>query len=238
MASNPSTRSLQLALGADHGGFELKEQLKTYLREKGYAVRDLGTNSKEPVDYPKIAQEVARMVASGAVRFGIMIDGAGIGSAMTANKIPGVLAAAAYNEALARNSREHNDANVLTLGAGQVDVETAKRIVDVFLTTDCTADRHRKRVRMIRDLEKGNRDVNPGSTKDLIAGGHRADRRPPLLVERANVRVIQGQRRFVRSARLSDRDLSNRPVMTLSCSVGGVFSLLTATKCWPSGETS
>ena len=131
-------------------------------------MRDLGTNSKEPpVDYPKIAQQVARMVASGSARFGIMIDGAGIGSAMTANKIPGVLAAAAYNEALARNSREHNDANVLTLGAGQVDVETAKRIVDVFLTTECTADRHQKRVNMIRDIEKGRRDVTAPSTKDL-----------------------------------------------------------------------
>ena len=167
MASSPTTRPLQLALGADHGGFELKEQLKTYLREKGHAVRDLGTNSKDPVDYPKIAQQVARLVSSGAVRFGIMIDGAGIGSAMTANKIPGVLAAAAYNEALARNSREHNDANVLTLGAGQVDAETAKRIVDVFLTTECTADRHRNRVKMIRDIEKGRRDVTSPSTKDL-----------------------------------------------------------------------
>jgi len=160
VASNPSTQPLQLALGADHGGFELKEQLKTHLRGQGYAVRDLGTNSKEPVDYPKIAQQVAQLVSAGDVRFGIMIDGAGIGSAMAANKIPGVLAAAAYNEALARNSREHNDANVLTLGAGQVDVETAKRIVDVFLTTDCTADRHQKRVGMIRDMEKGH-DLAP-----------------------------------------------------------------------------
>jgi len=125
-------------------------------------VRDLGTYSKEPVDYPKIAQQVAQLVASGSAQFGIMVDGAGIGSAMTANKVPGVLAAAAYNEALARNSREHNDANVLTLGAGQVDAETAERIVDVFLTTDCTVDRHRKRVNMIRDLDKkGRRDVNP-----------------------------------------------------------------------------
>jgi deoxyribose-phosphate aldolase len=159
--------STNLALGADHGGFELKEQLKIHLRERGYAVRDLGTHSKDPVDYPKIAQQVAQLVSSGAVRFGIMIDGAGIGSAMTANKIPGVLAAAAYNEALARNSREHNDANVLTLGAGQVDAETATRIVDVFLTTDCTADRHRNRVNMIRDIEKGRRDVTSPSTKDL-----------------------------------------------------------------------
>ena len=158
---------MQLALGADHGGFDLKEQLKSHLRERGHAVRDLGTHSKDPVDYPRIARELAELVASGAVRFGIMIDGAGIGSAMTANKIPGVLAAAAYNEALARNSREHNDANVLTLGAGQVDLETAKRIVDVFLSTECTVDRHRARVRMIRELDnvdkKGGRRVPSGS---------------------------------------------------------------------------
>jgi deoxyribose-phosphate aldolase len=177
--------STSLALGADHGGFELKEQLKSHLRERGYAVRDLGTNSKDPVDYPKIAQQVARLVSSGAVRFGIMIDGAGIGSAMTANKIPGVLAAAAYNEALARNSREHNDANVLTLGAGQVDVETAKRIVDVFLTTECTADRHKKRVSMIRDIEKGRRDVTSPSTKDLSPEdvGRIADRVREILAQ-------------------------------------------------------
>jgi len=145
---------LQIALGADHGGFELKEALKLHLRNQGHSIRDLGTSSKDPVDYPKIARAVAESVASGTSKFGIMIDGAGIGSAMAANKVPGVLAAAAYNEALARNSREHNDANVLTLGAGQVDLDTAKRIVDVFLTTECTADRHRARVNMIRDYEK------------------------------------------------------------------------------------
>jgi deoxyribose-phosphate aldolase len=165
-----SSRTFQIALGSDHGGFELKEQLKTYLRDNGHAVRDVGTLSKDPpVDYPKIAREVAELVASGAVRFGIMVDGAGIGSAMTANKVPGVLAAAAYNEALARNSREHNDANVLTLGAGQVDVETAKRIVEVFLGTECTVDRHRARVKMIRELDKkGDRGVSP-TDKDLSA---------------------------------------------------------------------
>src|SRR5213080_1732533 len=154
--------SLQIALGADHGGFELKEALKVHLRDQGHSIRDFGTQSKEPpVDYPKIARAVAEAVASGAARFGIMIDGAGIGSAMAANKVPGILAAAAYNEALARNSREHNDANVLTLGSGQVDVETAKRIVDVFLETECTADRHRARVKMIRQMDKGGRGVNP-----------------------------------------------------------------------------
>ncbi len=161
--------SLQIALGADHGGFELKEALKVHLRDQGHSIRDFGTQSKEPpVDYPKIARAVAEAVASGAARFGIMIDGAGIGSAMAANKVPGVLAAAAYNEALARNSREHNDANVLTLGSGQVDLAAAKRIVDVFLGTEHTAERHRARVNMIRDYEKqkGRSDV---SSSDLSA---------------------------------------------------------------------
>lgn len=161
-----TTRTFQIALGADHGGFELKEHLKSYLRDRGHAVRDLGTHSKEPVDYPKIAKAIADLVASGEVRYGIIVDGAGIGSAMTANKVPGVLAAAAYNESLARNAREHNDANVLTLGAFQVDSETAKRIVDVFLETECTVDRHRARVKMIRDLDKGGRRVN-AYDKDL-----------------------------------------------------------------------
>lgn len=159
---------MQIALGADHGGFELKEQLKSYLRQQGHSIRDLGTNSKDPVDYPKIARDVAELVSAGTARFGIMVDGAGIGSAMTANKVPGILAAAVYNEGLARNAREHNDANVLTLGAGQVDVETAKRIVDVFLTTECTVDRHRKRVSMIRDLDKkGARNVSRNASGDL-----------------------------------------------------------------------
>jgi deoxyribose-phosphate aldolase len=166
IVASTQTRTFRLALGADHGGFELKEALKTHLRERGHQVRDLGTHSKDPVDYPKIAKAVADLVAAGDVRFGIMVDGAGIGSAMTANKVRGVLAAAAYNEGLARNSREHNDANVLTLGAGQVDVETAKRIVDVFLETECTVDRHKARVNMIRDLDKGGRGVKAAG-KDL-----------------------------------------------------------------------
>jgi len=147
-------RTTPVALGADHGGFELKEQLKSWLMERGHRVQDVGTRSKDPVDYPKIAHALAELVASGDCRFGIMVDGAGIGSAMTANKVRGVLAAACYNESLARNAREHNDANVLTLGAGQVDLETAKRIVETFLTTECTVDRHQRRVKMIRDYEK------------------------------------------------------------------------------------
>ena len=144
----------RIAVGADHGGFDLKQLLAKHLGGQGHTITDCGTNNSEAVDYPVFAEAVARQVSSGVCDFGIVVDGAGIGSAMTANKIPGVLAAACYNESLARNSREHNDANVLTLGAGQVTLELACAIADVFVTTFCTAKRHRRRVEMIRDIER------------------------------------------------------------------------------------
>lgn len=145
---------LRIALAADHGGFDLKERLKEHLRARGHDVADLGTNGKDPVDYPVFARAVALRVAQGEADFGIVVDGAGIGSAMAANKVPGVLAATCNTEALAKSAREHNDASLLALGAGHVDAETAKRIVDVFLSTGCTAERHLKRVAMIREMEK------------------------------------------------------------------------------------
>ncbi|MBP1619757.1 MAG: putative sugar phosphate isomerase YwlF (modular protein), partial [Acidobacteria bacterium] len=118
-------RAFKVAVGADHGGFELKRELVAHLASLGHHVQDCGTHSKDPVDYPQIARSVASLVAAGAADFGIVVDGAGIGSAMAANKVPGVLAAACYNEALARNSREHNDANVLTLGAAHTAFDAA-----------------------------------------------------------------------------------------------------------------
>jgi deoxyribose-phosphate aldolase len=145
---------LRIALAADHGGFDLKERLKEHLRTRGHEVADLGTNGKDPVDYPVFARAAALRVAQGEADFGIVVDGAGIGSAMAANKVPGVLAATCNTEALAKNAREHNDASLLALGAGHVDAETAKRIVDIFLATECTAERHLKRVAMIREMEK------------------------------------------------------------------------------------
>jgi len=154
-------QSLRIAVGADHGGFELKQQLVAHLQGQGHQIEDCGTHGTEAVDYPVFAEAVARRVASGDCEAGIVVDGAGIGSAMAANKVPGVLAAACYNEALARNSREHNDANVLTLGSGQVTAEQARAIVDAFLGTACTAKRHRRRADMIRDIER----------KALMAGG-------------------------------------------------------------------
>ncbi len=155
-----------IALGADHGGYELKELLVKHLRAQGHTVTDCGTSGSEAVDYPVFAEAVARRVGSGACDLGICVDGAGIGSAMAANKVPGVLAAACYSEALARNSREHNDANVLTLGAGQVSPDQAAAIVDVFVTTFCTAKRHRRRVDMIREIERQSMSGEP-----IAAGG-------------------------------------------------------------------
>lgn len=164
-------KNLKIALGADHGGFELKSQLLTYLKGRGYFVQDCGTHSKEAVDYPRIAYTVARLVASGACDLGIMIDGAGIGSAMAANKVRGVRAAACYNVALARNSREHNDANVLTLGAGQTNFEAAKQIVDAFLAGECVEERHRKRVQLINEIQDRPIQVGPHQATLLAAAG-------------------------------------------------------------------
>ena len=135
-----------VAVGCDHGGFEFKEKLKIFLSELGLQVRDFGTNSKDAVDYPDFAHLVAKAVGEKTADVGIIIDGAGIGSAMTANKVPNVRAAACYSVALAKNSREHNGANVLTLGSGQNNFDQIKEIVEAFLSNDLTEDRHKKRV--------------------------------------------------------------------------------------------
>ncbi len=142
-----------VAIGADHGGFELKQQLAEHIRSRGFAVEDCGTHSTEAVDYPKIAAEVAQRVADGRARFGVIVDGAGIGSAMTANKFPGVRAALCYDLSTARNSREHNNANVLTLGASLIGPGLARQIVDTFLDTECTAERHLRRAAMIDEID-------------------------------------------------------------------------------------
>ena len=143
-----------IAIGADHGGFEMKEQLKSFLSDLGIQIRDFGTNSKESVDYPDFAHAVATAVGSKHVEAGIIIDGAGIGSAMAANKVPGVRAAACYNAALAKNSREHNGANVLTLGSGQNSFEEVKEIVRSFATAKLSEERHIRRVEKIDAIER------------------------------------------------------------------------------------
>jgi ribose 5-phosphate isomerase B len=149
-----SSRIKSIGLGCDHRGFEYKEKLKNYLAEKGFRIYDFGTDSKESVDYPDFAHQVAKAVAEGRVDIGIIIDGAGIGSAMTANKIPGVRAAACYSIALAKNAREHNGANVLTLGSGQNSFDEVVQIVETFLTSDLAEERHKRRVQKIGSIEK------------------------------------------------------------------------------------
>ena len=143
-----------IAVGADHGGYEMKERLKKFLDELGYRHRDFGTFSEEAVDYPDFAHAVARAVADGACDLGIVVDGAGIGSCMTANKVPGVRAAMCYDAATAGNSREHNYANVLTLGARMISTEKMREIVGVWLSTPEGAARHGKRVAKMIAVEK------------------------------------------------------------------------------------
>lgn len=149
-----SIKVRSIAIGADHGGFESKQELIAFIGDLGLKVRDFGTNSKDSVDYPDFAHAVAQAVGSGHVDVGIVIDGAGIGSAMCANKVPGVRAAACYSVSLAKNSREHNGANLLTLGSGQNTVNELKEIVEAFLSTELTEERHKRRISKIQDIDR------------------------------------------------------------------------------------
>jgi RpiB/LacA/LacB family sugar-phosphate isomerase len=142
-----------VGIGGDHGGYALKERLGFKLKEEGFTVIDCGTDSTEAVDYPDIAASVARTVRSGEADLGIIIDGAGIGSAMAANKIPGIRAALCYDVSTARNAREHNHANVLTLGAGLIGDALAWQITQEFLATPFGGGRHARRVDKINDLD-------------------------------------------------------------------------------------
>jgi ribose 5-phosphate isomerase B len=144
----------KVAIANDHGGVELKNLLKVYLVELGYQVVDFGTSEPKSVDYPDYAYMVADMVSAGKAWRGIVIDGAGIGSCMAANKVPGVRAAMCYDHATAVNSREHNDANLLTLGAGLIGPALAKQIVKAWLETAFAGGRHAKRVDKIMAIEK------------------------------------------------------------------------------------
>jgi ribose 5-phosphate isomerase B len=147
-------RQADVAVGADHGGFGLKERIAAELRGRGLIVRDCGTDSTEAVDYPDFAHAVARLVASGEARVGIVVDGAGIGSCMAANKVPGVRAATCWDVSSARNSREHNHANVLALGGGLLGLRLALEIVDTWLSTPWGGDRHARRVAKITEIEQ------------------------------------------------------------------------------------
>ncbi|HEY7282965.1 MAG TPA: ribose 5-phosphate isomerase B [Actinomycetota bacterium] len=143
-----------IALGADHGGFALKQRIAADLRDHGFSVRDVGTHSAETVDYPDFAFAVAQLVADGSCRWGIVVDGAGIGSAIAANKVPGVRAATCWDISSARNSREHNHANVLALGAGLLGEALALQIVQAWLSTGWGEGRHARRVDKITEIER------------------------------------------------------------------------------------
>src|SRR5437016_900645 len=142
-----------IAIGADHGGFRLKEQLKPVLAELGLAIRDVGVTEERPADYPDIAQQVAELVAGAAASRGVIVDGAGIGSAIAANKVPGIRAALCYDKASARNSREHNDSNVLTLGARLLTATQAEEVLRTWISTPFAGGRHHGRIPKILDIE-------------------------------------------------------------------------------------
>ena len=144
----------RVAFGSDHGGFQLKQALIAYAGSLGYEILDLGTTSEEPCDYPDFAHAVAQAVAAGKAWRGVAIDGAGVGSAIVANKVPGIRAACCHNEFVARNSREHNDANVLTLGSRVTGIEVCKEMMRIWLETWFAGGRHKGRVDKISDVER------------------------------------------------------------------------------------
>lgn len=143
-----------IAIGADHGGFALKEALKPMLESLGLEARDVGVYEEKAADYPDLARKVAELVASGTAMRGVAIDGAGIGSCIAANKVPGVRAALCYDKASARNSREHNDSNVLTLGARLLTQSQAEDVLRTWLGTPFAGGRHQARVQKILDIEQ------------------------------------------------------------------------------------
>ena len=143
----------RVAIGSDHGGFALKAHLVGTLRELGYRVADVGTRDERAADYPDYARAVAEQVSQGRALFGVCVDGAGIGSTMTAAKVPGILPANCWDERTAKNAREHNHANVLCLGSGHLDRAAADAILKAFLTTPVGPDRHARRVDKIRACE-------------------------------------------------------------------------------------
>lgn len=143
-----------IAIGADHGGFRLKEALKPVIEGLGLQVRDVGVNDERPADYPDIALKVAELVAGKTAGRGVIIDGAGIGSSMAANKVPGIRAALCYDKASARNSREHNDSNVLTLGARLLTETQAEEVLRTWLATPFGGGRHQARVQKIIEIEQ------------------------------------------------------------------------------------
>jgi ribose 5-phosphate isomerase B len=146
---------MKIALGADHAGFELKDLIKQYLQQKGIEVQDKGTSNGDSVDYPDFARAVAEEVAGRRSDLGILVCGSGIGMAISANKVPGIRAANVSSEYEAQMSREHNNANVLALGARILSQDKAFAIIDTWLSTQFAGGRHERRVEKIAAIEKG-----------------------------------------------------------------------------------
>ncbi len=145
---------MKLAIGADHAGFSLKEKLRQRLTDEGHEVVDFGTNSEESCDYPDFAQTLGRDVAQGRSDRGILVCSTGIGMAIAANKIDGVRAAPAHSDDEVTFTRQHNDANVLTIGAKYMDVDRALELIQIFLNTEFIGGRHARRVAKIAQLER------------------------------------------------------------------------------------
>lgn len=164
---------MEISIGADHGGFTMKEFLKKHLQKIGYTVKDRGTFSEESVDYPDIALKVALDISQNTVPVGLIIDGAGVGSTMVANKVPGVRAALCNDLYSASNAREHNNANVLVMGSQVIGNGLAVKIIDTFLKTPFAGGRHEKRVQKINALDSRFRSTesatNPNRLEDIVS---------------------------------------------------------------------
>jgi len=145
---------MKIAIASDHAGFEMKEIIKPFLKNLKHVVKDFGTEDTKPVDYPDFALKVANAVAKKQYERGILFCGTGLGMSIAANKVNGIRAVLCYDTETARLSREHNDANILTIGARVIDVENVKEIIKVWLKTDFLGGRHLRRVEKIRDIEK------------------------------------------------------------------------------------
>jgi ribose 5-phosphate isomerase B len=143
-----------IIISSDHGGFALKEKLKSYLKKKGLAVKDLGTYSRERCDYPEFAYRLGRLISGGKYQRGISVCKSGIGNSIVLNRLAGVRAALCYNAKAARLSREHNDSNVLILGSLFVREGEAKRIISVWLKTEFKGGRHQRRLNQIKQIER------------------------------------------------------------------------------------
>ncbi len=149
-----SNQAQRIAIGADHAGFQVKERIKQFLENEGHAVEDVGTESEESVDYPEFARAVAEKVAGGLAQLGVLVCGTGMGMAIAANKVPGIRAAVVHDKVTARAAREHNDANVLTLGGRLIEPGLAVEIVKEFLDSQFAGGRHQRRVDKITEMEQ------------------------------------------------------------------------------------